>query len=38
MRLPLLHIWTMYADRALRFESYLDGIELSRINELVSCA
>jgi hypothetical protein len=38
MRLPLLHVWTMCADRALRFESYLDGIELSRIDELVSCA
>lgn len=38
MRLPLLHVWTMCADRALRFESYLDGIELSRIDELVTCA
>ena len=38
MRLPLLHIWTMRADRALRFESYLDGIELSRSDDLASCA
>jgi len=38
MRLPLLHVWTMCADRALRFESYLDGIELNRIDGLASCA
>jgi hypothetical protein len=38
MRLPVLHIWTMCADRALRFENYLDGIELSRADGLLRCA
>jgi ketosteroid isomerase-like protein len=38
MRLPLLHIWTMRAGKALRFENYLDGLELSRVDGLVSRA
>ncbi len=36
VRLPLLHIWTMRAGKALRFENYLDGIELSRVGALAS--
>jgi hypothetical protein len=38
IRLPLMHIWTMRAGKALRFENYLDGIELSRVDALASRA
>jgi hypothetical protein len=35
--LPFLHLWTMCAGRALRFESYLDGLELRRARVLEGC-
>jgi hypothetical protein len=38
LRLPLLHVWTICLDRALRFESLLDGLELRRADGLTRCA
>ncbi|HMK91899.1 MAG TPA: hypothetical protein VK576_02775 [Thermoleophilia bacterium] len=35
--LPFLHLWTMCAGRALRFESYLEGLELRRAGRLEGC-
>jgi len=35
--LPFLHLWTMCAGRALRFESFLDGLELRRVGHLEGC-
>jgi len=32
--LPFLHLWTMCGGRALRFESYIDGLELRRVGRL----
>ena len=36
-RFPFLHIWTMCAGRALRFEDFLDGVELKRTSRLEGC-
>ena len=36
-RLPFLHTWTMCAGRALRFESFLDDLELRRHGRLEGC-
>jgi hypothetical protein len=33
MRLPFLHVWTMSAGRALRFQNFLDGIEMERTGD-----
>jgi hypothetical protein len=38
LRLPLLHVWTICLDKALRFESLLDGLELRRADGLTRCA
>jgi hypothetical protein len=35
--LPFVHLWTMWAGRALRFASYLDGFELRRAGPLEGC-
>jgi hypothetical protein len=35
--LPFLHLWTMCAGRALRFESYLEGLEMRRVGGLGGC-
>lgn len=35
--LPFVHLWTMCAGRALRFASYLDGLELRRDQTLAGC-
>jgi hypothetical protein len=37
VRLPFMHLWTMCAGRALRYESILDGIELRRAQRLEGC-
>jgi hypothetical protein len=38
LRLPLLHVWTICVNKALRFESLLDGLELRRADGLTRCA
>ena len=38
LRLPLLHVWTICLDKALRFESLLDGLELRRADGPTRCA
>ena len=37
MGFPFLHLWTMCAGRALRFQSFFDGIELQRVGRLEGC-
>jgi hypothetical protein len=36
-RFPFLHLWTMCAGRALRLESFFDGLELRRKGVLEGC-
>jgi hypothetical protein len=38
VRLPLLHVWTICLDKALRFESLLDGVDLRRAVGPTRCA
>ena len=35
--LSFLHLWTMWAGHALRFESFLDGHRLQRVATLAGC-
>ena len=35
--LPFLHLWTMCGGRALRFESFLEGLHLQRAVTLAGC-
>ena len=37
MRLPLMHVWTMCLDKAMRFENLLDDFELCRADGRTSC-
>jgi hypothetical protein len=37
MRLPLMHVWTMCLDKALRFENLLDDFELCRADGRTHC-
>jgi hypothetical protein len=37
IRLPLFHVWTMCLGKALRFQSFLDGIELYRADGRTRC-
>jgi len=36
-RFPFLHIWTMCAGRALRFEDFLERVELKRMSSVRGC-
>lgn len=36
-RFPFLHIWTMCAGRALRFEDFLERVELKRLSRVEGC-
>jgi hypothetical protein len=36
-RFPFIHMWTMCAGKALRFESFFDGLELRRRNTPREC-
>ena len=36
-RFPFLHIWTMCAGRALRFEDFLERVELKRMSRVEGC-
>lgn len=38
LQLPLFHVWTMCLGKALRFQSFLDGIELYRADGVTRCA